>query len=195
MPVENEVKIRFAGSAEEARARIESRGYRQVQPRTLESDRVFDRDGELRGTGRLLRLRGEGDRAIVTYKGPAQPGPHKNREEIEFDVSDAQAVASVLERLGYRVAFRYEKYRTKFKAEGEPGILTIDETPMGVFLELEGPPEWLDTTAARLGLSPAEYLTESYAKLYEEYSRSRPGLPRDMIFDENARRRTLQKES
>lgn len=195
MPVENEVKIRFAGSTEEARAQIESRGYRIVQPRTLESDRVFDRGGELRNSEQLLRLRREGQRSFITYKGPPRGGRHKNREEIEFDVSDDNAAATIFERLGYGIAFRYEKYRTQFRAEGEPGVVTIDETPMGLFLELEGPPEWVDATASRLDVPPAEYLTGSYAKLYEEYRRGRPGLPQDMIFGETSERRTLQKES
>jgi adenylate cyclase class 2 len=186
MSVENEVKVRFPGDAEQARARIEARGYCLIQPRTLESDCVFDRGGELRRSEQLLRLRRQGDRFLLTYKGPPRAGRHKNREEIEFEVSDGDALAAVLERLGYDVAFRYQKYRTKFRAESEPGIITIDETPMGVFLELEGPPDWLDATAARLGLSPSEYLTASYAKLYQEYRRARPGLTNDMVFDDSA---------
>jgi adenylate cyclase, class 2 len=183
-PIENEVKIRISGSVREARTLIESRGYREKQPRTLESDQVFDRADELRASRRLLRLRREGGRATITYKGPPQAGPHKTREEIEFDSSDAAAAEMVLGRLGYSVAFRYEKYRTKFAAEGEPGIVTIDETPMGIFLELEGPPAWVDATAARLGLSQAEYLTSSYAKLYEEYRRDKPAVPVDMVFQQ-----------
>jgi adenylate cyclase, class 2 len=182
--IENEIKIRFAGSADEAGALIESRGYHQLQPRTLESDRVFDRDGELRGSDRLLRLRREGGRAVVTYKGPPTGGPHKSREEIEFEASDGDAVTLALERLGYGIAFRYEKYRTKFAADGEPGIVTIDETPMGVFLELEGPPDWVDATAARLGRTTSEYVTASYAKLYREYRRANPNVPEDMVFEE-----------
>jgi adenylate cyclase, class 2 len=186
--IENEVKIRYAGGADEARTLIETRGYREIQPRTLEADRVFDRDSELRRSSQLLRLRREGDRAVVTYKGPPRAGAHKNREEIEFDVSDAGTLTLVLERLGYAIAFRYEKYRTKFAAngehDGERGIVTIDETPMGIFLELEGPPEWVDATAERLGLSASQYVTASYAKLYQDYRRANPNLPADMVFEE-----------
>jgi adenylate cyclase class 2 len=188
--IENEVKIRYDGSPAEARALIEAHGYHLIQPRTLESDSVFDRKDELRGSGQLLRLRREGQRSLVTFKGPAAAGRHKSREEIEFDVSDSGALERVLGRLGYQIAFRYEKYRTTFKISSEPGFITIDETPIGVFLELEGPPEWVDAAAARLGRTTAEYLTASYAKLYEEYRRLNPNVPVDMRFEESGPSRT-----
>lgn len=182
---EVEVKLRFAAPASAAQSLIESRGYHLVEPRILESDQLFDRqDSELRRSDQLLRLRKTGARAMVTYKGPGQRGRHKSREEIEFDVSDAFALTEVLERLGYAPRFRYEKYRSKFAAPGEPGFITIDETPIGVFLELEGLPDWIDATAARLGFSTAEYLTSSYSSLYAEYIRSNPNAPCDMIFAE-----------
>ena len=181
--IENEVKIRYPGTPAEACALIEGRGYRLAEPRTLESDRIFDRAGELRRSDQLLRLRRTGDRPLVTYKGAGRRERHKSREEIEFHVSDPDALTLILERLGYQTTFRYEKYRTKFAAPGESGFITIDETPMGVFLEIEGPPSWVDETAARLGLSPAEYLTSSYAKLYEQYRSANPSAPPDMVFE------------
>lgn len=193
--IENEVKIPFAGAPLEARALIESRGYHIVQPRTLEADGIFDRGGELRRSDQLLRLRREGSQALITYKGPTKPERHKNREEIEFSVSDADAAEHVLERLSYQVAFRYEKYRTTFAVSGESGVVTIDETPMGVFIELEGPPAWVDQTAARLGLSPSQYLTASYARLYQEYRRVNPAAPPDMVFDQSSLTRTSEKKS
>jgi adenylate cyclase, class 2 len=184
--IENEVKLRYAGPPEQAYAMIEARGYRVVEPRTLESDRLFDRpEGDLRKSDQLLRLRRAGDQSVVTYKGPAIRAPHKSREEIEFNVSDPAALVAVLNRLGFEPVFHYEKYRTKFAASGEPGIITVDETPIGVFLELEGPPLWVDQTAARLGLSSAEYLTSSYASLYAEYRRSNPSAPAHMTFGDS----------
>jgi adenylate cyclase class 2 len=180
---ETEIKIRFGSTAEDARGMIERHGYAVIEPRTLESDQVFDRgDAELRGADQLLRLRRAGSRATVTYKGPATRERHKSREEIEFDVSDAANFELVVHRLGYTPRFRYQKYRTKFGAPGEAGIVTIDETPIGVFLELEGPAEWIDQTAARLGFAPSEYCTASYAALYREYVRSNEGCTPDMVF-------------
>ncbi len=182
--LEIEVKIPWTTGTDAARRAIENAGYVQSEARTLESDTVFDLDsGELRGADQLIRLRRTGDRAIVTYKGPSRPGPYKSREEIEFDISDATAFTEVLDRLGYRPRFRYEKYRTKFTAPGEPGIVSIDETPIGTYLELEGEPEWIDRTAARMGLSRDAYLNQSYSKLYQEYLLTHAGAPRDMTFD------------
>jgi adenylate cyclase, class 2 len=186
--LEIEVKIRWDAGAAEARSRIEGAGFPQVAARTLESDTVFDlAAGELRASNRLLRLRRSGESAIVTYKGPPHGGPYKTREEIEFDLSDARAFEDVLDRLGYHPTFRYEKFRTKFAALDEPGIVSIDETPIGVFLELEGEPAWIDKTAARLGLSPREYLVSSYASLYREYLGLHPGAPSDMTFGAGSR--------
>jgi adenylate cyclase class 2 len=185
---ETEVKIPFTPGADAARELIERHGYVVIEPRTLESDRVFDRSGdrglsELKAADRLLRLRRAGALSTVTYKGPAERQRYKSREEIEFDVSDPDAFELVLARLGYTTRFRYEKFRTKFASPTpEPGIITIDETPIGVFLELEGEAAWIDRTAARLGFKTTEYCTHSYASLYREYVLSHEGSPADMVF-------------
>ena len=185
---ETEIKLPWPGSAEEARALIERRGYAVLSQRTLEADQLFDLEsGALRQSDQILRLRRtssaeEGEHAVVTYKGYATREVYKSREEIEFDVSDPDAFTLVLERLGYYPGFRYEKYRTKFKAYGEPGIITIDETPIGVYLELEGPQEWIDSTAAHLGFPRARFLTVSYAALYRVHLEQHPDAPPDMTF-------------
>jgi adenylate cyclase class 2 len=186
---ETEIKLRWNGTAEEAQALIERHGYAVSSPRTLESDQLFDLpSAALRQSDRILRLRKttspEGTtRAMVTYKGPATRDGYKSREEIEFDVSDPNTFTLVLHRLGYQAAFRYEKFRTQLRAAGEPGIITVDETPIGVYLEIEGPHDWIDSTAARLGLPKAQFLTVSYASLYRDYRAQHPAAPADMTFD------------
>jgi len=184
MAVETEIKLRLTQGPERTRALLEQHGFRATGPRQLETDQTFDLPtGELRQSGRLLRLRSAGERWIVTYKGPPDAGTrHKSREEIEAAVSDGAAFAQILERLGYQRAFAYEKFRTTFKAADEDGIVTLDETPIGDFLELEGPGYWIDETAVRLGFKPADYITSSYAALYEEHRRIHPTVPRDMQF-------------
>jgi adenylate cyclase class 2 len=194
--IETEVKIRFAPGAAAARDLIERHGYVLLEPRTLESDRIFDRSvSELKSADQLLRLRRAGALSTVTYKGPADRQRYKTREEIEFDVSDPDAFELVLARLGYTPRFRYEKFRTKFASPLEPGLITIDETPIGVFLELEGEAAWIDRTAARLGFSAAEYCTVSYASLYREYLLAHEGASADMVFHSSALPETLGKDT
>lgn len=178
---ETEVKLRWDGDARSALAHIQARGYRASGPRLLEADQLFDQPGgELRRGGQAFRLRISGAKATVTYKGPAQAGPYKSREEIEFDVSDPQALELVLSRIGYQRVFRYEKFRTKF-AVGE-GEVTLDETPIGVFMELEGPGYWIDAAAEGLGFFREKFLTASYAALYAEYRTTHADAPADMLF-------------
>ena len=181
--MEIEIKLPFEGGAAKARELVERSGYGLIEARTLESDLVLDLEsGRLRRAGELLRLRRSGARSFLTYKGPAARAKHKTREEIEVEISAADTIESLLHRLGFAPAFRYAKYRTKFQAPGEPGIVTIDETPIGIFLELEGPPAWIDRTAKRLGFSPEQYSTASYGTLYREYRMRHPKAPADMIF-------------
>jgi adenylate cyclase, class 2 len=84
--------------------------------------------------------------------------------------------------MGYQPVFRYDKFRTEFARPGEAGVATLDETPIGVFLELEGSPRWVDRTARKLGFSAADYITRSYGRLYTEFCKSRGMKCGDMVF-------------
>lgn len=183
MAVETEIKLRLPEGPDRTRTLLEQHGFRASSHRQLESDQTFDHAaGELRKGGRLLRLRSAGGKWIVTYKGPAALGKHKSREEIETGVSDGPAFVEMLAQLGYEPSFAYEKFRTVYAAPGEEGIVCLDETPIGDFLELEGPGYWIDQTAQRLGFRQQDYITSSYAALYEEHRRTHPTVPRDMKF-------------
>jgi len=170
--VENEIKLPVHDSPDAARLRVEALGYRLHRDRTLESDQLFDDlNGQLKSSDRILRLRRVGDRAILTYKGPAQRTRHKSREEIETDISDPAALVLVLDRLGYQPGFRYEKYRTMFRRADETGVITLDETPIGFFGEIEGSARWIDRTARLLGINRDSYITDTYAALFYAWKR------------------------
>ena len=182
MPVETEIKLPLRGEPDDVRAVLARHGYHPSGHRRLEVDQVFDRDGQLRASDQLLRLRTAGSHCTLTYKGPAQRAPYKSREEIEVDVADGPVFIQILTALGFRLAFAYEKYRTKFKAASQPGLVTLDETPIGSFLELEGPGDWIDTTAKLLGYTTEDYVTASYATLYAEHCRTNGGVLSEMRF-------------
>lgn len=189
-PIETEIKLPMKDGVGPARLLLERHGYLITTPRTHQSDQVFDfPNGLLRESGRLLRLRlentpSENSAGILTYKGPVlSASPHKSREELETSAADGGTLEKILERLGMVPAFRYEKYRTTFQAAGDPGLVALDETPIGVFLELEGPSYWIDQTALRLGFAPRDYVTASYSALFRAFRESHPGPP-DMLFEE-----------
>lgn len=181
---ETEIKLAVP-DAGRVRRRLAELGFRVIRRRTLQSDLVLDTaDGALRRRGLLLRLRRDGARTHLTYKGPPLAGRHKSREEIEveLDAPTAAAFQRILSRLGYRAAFRYEKYRTAFAASRGGGVVALDETPIGVFLEIEGRPAWIDRTARRLGYRPSDYITATYAELYWDFCRRAGKKPGHMVF-------------
>jgi len=62
------------------------------------------------------------------------------------------------------VWFRYQKYREEFALEDV--IVAVDETPVGTFVEIEGGDRGITELALALGRSPADYLLDSYRRLY-----------------------------
>jgi adenylate cyclase class 2 len=91
---------------------------------------------------------------------------------------------AIIERLGLGPVFRYEKYRTEYRQPGRAGIAMLDETPVGVYLELEGTPHWIDRAARKLGFADKDYITASYARLYLEWCEWHRVRPSDMVFSD-----------
>ena len=169
--VETEIKFRVDDLLALA-ARLESAGFHLDTPRTFESNVLYDTpDRGLRARTEILRIRQYGGKWTLTHKRLPDDGPgedrHKHRVETETQVSDGKALAEVFRSLGLAPAFRYEKWRTEY-SDGE-GHCVVDETPIGVFAELEGTPQWIDRAAAQLGVPHERYMTLSYGRLFEQW--------------------------
>ena len=187
---ETEIKLRLANRAEGLR-RLRAAGFRVSKRRVFEANAVYDTPGsDMRNRAELLRLREAGGVNTITYKGPPDIARHKSREELEVEVSRAPAARLILERLGYCAAFRYEKYRTELKSRKAGGVAVLDETPIGVYLELEGSPKWIDRTARELGFEEREYITSSYGRLYREWCMLQGVAPADMVFEGRSKRKS-----
>ena len=180
MAVEREIKLRFA-SADEARERILAFGATPMLGRRLQEDCLFDTDDELlRRQRSTLRVRSESGKALLTYKGPVIPAAIKIREEHETVVADGAALQTILEKLGLHVWFRYEKYREEFTADDV--VIAVDETPVGVFVEIEGGEDAIHRTALALGKVPADYITDSYRFLFLQHRDANGLAGHDMVF-------------
>jgi adenylate cyclase class 2 len=179
--VEREVKLRFE-SAAEARAAVLAMGAEPVRGRRLQEDCLLDtHTGMLRERRSALRVRMESGRAFLTFKGPVQPSIVKVREEIESVIGDGAVVLRILEQLGFQVWFRYEKYREEFAIED--ALVAIDETPVGIFVEIEGSDKGIEATARALGRQPSDYVVDSYRSLFVRHCEQRGLPPTDMLFE------------
>jgi len=163
---ESEIKLRMTspGAAREAVARV---GATLRRPRHFEDNLLFDdSQGGLRAAGQVLRLRraDPGD-ATLTYKGAKRVVEGiRSRDETESVVADADVVQRILAALGLRPTFRYQKYRESYAWRDVE--IVVDETPVGVFLEIEGPLETIHAAAAALGFGPGDYVTDSYVEIF-----------------------------
>jgi adenylate cyclase class 2 len=182
---EIELKIPV-GDLEAVRARLESAGAEQLHPAEHELNILLDSPaGELTAADRVLRLRRIGGRQLLTLKGtPTYLGRIKEREELELEVGDLETLSAVFERLGFVPAFRYEKKRESWHLDRV--TVSLDHTPMGEFVELEGPVDRLNAAASSIGLDPETAVRGSYVSLWVEYRELRPDLdlPEDMVFPE-----------
>lgn len=163
---ETEIKIRVAdvGTLQAIAAQIVQIGGALGSPRVWERNiRYEDAGGTLTPTQRVLRLR-QDSRARLTYKEPhAESG--LSRTEIEVEVSDFDQTALLLGKLGFRAAWAYEKYRTTYHLSGCEVVL--DETPIGAFVEIEGPNvAAIFALAGQIGLGERPYLVTSYSDLF-----------------------------
>jgi adenylate cyclase, class 2 len=180
--LEVEIKFRIDDLAS-LTAKLEKAGLRLVTPRTHEMNTLFDLAGRpLRKQGALLRLRKYGNLWKVTFKGKAKLERYKSRPEIETGVEDGKAFTAILQSTGFSPLFSYEKFRSEW-TDGH-GHVVVDETPLGNFGEIEGPGEWIETVAGQLQISPAQYITDSYATLFQQWKRRTHSKAKNMLFAE-----------
>jgi adenylate cyclase class 2 len=182
-PIEIEIKLPLESVAS-ARALLRRHRFKVIAPRVFEENLILDdASRSLFNRGVLLRVRRAGKIVTCTSKGAEMVGGrHKRREEHEFKASDFDSTLAVFGALGYHESFRYEKYRTEFAQQGEPGHATLDETPIGVYMELEGPAAWIDRTAKLLGFPRGSWIILSYARLYVDWCEARGITPTNMRF-------------
>ena len=183
--IETEVKLACGDLS-----RLENAGFTLTisTPRHFEDNWLLDSlDQTLFKHGAALRVRAVGGKGLVTFKGmvpESEASPLKVREEIESDTSDPVRMIDLFEKLGFRRAFRYQKYRTDYalQIDGEELKVSFDETPMGNFIEIEGSGAGILRVLEAAGVSGNEIIRESYPDLQLARCRSRGVSLEDLVF-------------
>ncbi len=169
-------------------AAVDQLGLTLKTPRTFEANTLFDTpDRRLRGKRQILRIREYGSKHLLTHKRLASEDAadlrYKTRIETETEIEDHDALAEIFCQLGYCPAFRYEKFRTEWDAEGG-GHLVLDETPIGTWAELEGEPAWIESMLASLCVSSERCTVESYGMLFLNWKARTGSSAENLTFTE-----------
>ena len=180
-----EIEVKFSILSVDGLAdTIRETGAVCVQPVQFERNLRFDdKQGTLTENRKVLRLRSNGGASVLTWKSDsASTEELADREEIETGVEDFDRMKLILERLGYRTFFIYEKYRSIYSLR-ETGIF-LDHTPIGDFVEIEGPDEEaIRETAEELGLCWDLRIGKGYRDLFKKWKEETGYTGSDMIFE------------
>ncbi|HEX8456843.1 MAG TPA: class IV adenylate cyclase [Pyrinomonadaceae bacterium] len=172
-----EIEKKYRVSADEAaslRARLRAVGA-EARGEEFEENILYAGPGIERGS-RVLRLRRVGGgRSVFTFKeSMAAAGDIKRRREEETEVADGDALASILDALGYTPAAVYEKRRETWRVAGVEVVL--DELPFGLFVEIEGTEESIPEAERLLELTATTHEPKSYPQLTFEHGERRGAL-------------------
>lgn len=199
MPTEIEAKFRCRDVAA-LRRRLRDSGA-TCAGQVCEHNEIYDTpQGTLRTTDCGLRLRvatpladsADGPptattpaapRVTLTYKGPRSADALKSREELETTVGDADAMRTLLARLGYVPRVVFEKRRETWHSGG--ATIELDELPrLGHWIEIEaGAAATVESVRAMLGLTNEPLVSETYVELAARAGEGAPGHAATLTFE------------
>lgn len=131
-----EVEIKAHARVEPLEAELKRRGA-IFEKATRQADVYYNApDRDFGVTDEAVRLRRQGDRTFLTYKGPKIDAKSKTRKEIEVEVSDFEKTRDILESLGFRKTLDVVKERRIYHYRGAEVCLDRIEG-LGDFVELE----------------------------------------------------------
>lgn len=169
MGIEIEKKYRLKrGERDHLAARLLDTGA--VREGSEFEENIIYTGGNLDPQRSVLRLRRVDSRALLTYKERFPTSSAiKHQREDETLVADAEAMAQILDALGYRPALVYEKRRETWRLAG--AVVVIDELPFGLFAEIEGEEKAIEGAERLLELAGAEAEMATYPQLTERYGK------------------------
>lgn len=183
-----EVEVKVRAAHDPVRERLAALGADHVGT-LAQADTYYDHPCRaFVETDEALRIRRERERSghepgvRLTYKGPLVEQASKTREEHETGVEDGEAMAAVLDELGFDPVATVEKNRDRYDVDGYR--VTLDDVAdLGSFVEVEttGAREAVEALREgayeilrRLDLDPTDQIRTSYLELLLEGAGSTP---------------------
>ena len=168
-PVAARAALHLAGATMVFQGRLEDRRYDTPSRSLAERDHVL----------RLRVYRGDAVRATLDWKGPTNySAGYKVREEHSTDLTDADEMAAMLERLGYVVTREIDREIAQYTLDG--AVVRFEHYPrMDVLVEVEGEPAAIERAIAALGLPREGFTTErlpDFIRRFEERTGGRAAI-------------------
>ena len=165
-----------------ARAALVRAGAALVYAGRLEDKRYDTPERGLGNRDHVLRLRvyrGAEVRALLDWKGPTgYEDGYKVREELSVPLGDGDALAAMLDRLGYVVTREIDREIEQYTVAG--ATVRFERYPrMDVLAEVEGEPEAIERAIAILGLPRAGFTTgrlPDFVRQYEDRTGQRAAI-------------------
>lgn len=165
--VETEVKIRIddINSLKDKILKLEAKLEKE---RHHEENTLYDFPSRILTKKRqALRVRTAGKKTFLTFKGPPEKSrKFKIRKEYETEVKNQKQLKKILKSLGLIPVFNYTKQRTVYRKKHLK--ICLDETSIGVFLELEGEQNTIVKFTDALGIPKKEFIKLDYVQLLQE---------------------------
>jgi len=178
-----EVELKaIVDDADAARDAIRRAGATLAYEGRLEDRRYDTPEFALRLRDQVLRLRvyrAATVRAMLDWKGPtAYESGYKVREELSTTAGDPDALATLLERLGYVVTREIDRRIEQYQWEG--ATIRFEHYPrMDVLVEVEGEPSAIERAIAALAMPREAFTTQrlpDFVRLFEERTGERAAI-------------------
>jgi adenylate cyclase class 2 len=171
MPIEIEKKYRLTPAQRERLVQALRASGAADEGEEFEENTTYAGSG-LALSNQVLRLRRVGGRGVLTYKQRhSSDGPIKRQREEETRIEDPDAMAAILEALGFKPALVYEKRRATWRLKGTEVV--VDELPFGLFAEIEGDESAITEVERELGLVDVEAELATYPRLTRQHGEMR----------------------
>lgn len=174
MSIEIEKKYRLTKKQrEEVLSRLPAIGAKRIREEFEENTLYAGETLDLERC--VLRLRRIGKKGILTYKErfPSRSAI-KHQQEEETRVENPEAMASILDAMGFTPALVYEKRRETW-ALGKTEIV-IDDLPFGLFMEIEGDESGIREVEAKLAMKRLKSEAATYPQLTRKHGLEAGGV-------------------